>query len=68
MKPKGMSRQDSRFDAALGPDEDDVVPEIGGDAGERKGGHEMAASAAACDEELQMRSFKCGMRNVECGI
>src|SRR5258705_4767061 len=75
MKPKGMSRQDSRFDAALGADEDDVVTEIGDDAGERKGGHEMAASAAACDEEPHERearnaergTFQRGSRNAQRG-
>jgi hypothetical protein len=65
MKPKRMPRQDSRFDAALGADENDFVTEISGDAGERERRHEMAASAAACDEKFH---DNCGLWISDCGF
>jgi len=49
MKSERMARQDLRFDASLGADENDLMTCIRRYTRQRQRGHEMAAGAAAGD-------------------
>ncbi len=52
MKSKWMVRQDLRFDATLGSYQHNVVALIGCHSGEGESRHQVAAGAAAGDEDL----------------
>src|ERR1041385_7117676 len=60
MKSKRMVWKDLRFDAALSTYQYDVVSLLSGNAPQCEGRHQVAARAAAGDENFHVRRGACG--------